>query len=75
MCEIDPEEEFEFFVYLYNEMKKWFEIAYPPQQVVHNVGFTGAGIVNNMLNDHWRLCFESCRMMLDSFRSLCNILR
>ena len=73
--EIDPEEEFEFFVYLYNEMRKWFEIVYPPRQVVHNAGFTGAGIVNNMLNGHWRLYFDSCRMMSDSFRSLCNILR
>ena len=27
--EIDPKEEFVFFVYLFNEMRKWFEIVYP----------------------------------------------
>ena len=72
---LEPKEEFKLVAFLYNEMRHCFEVAFPPRIVVHNVRFTGSEVVNNMINGHWRVCFDSYRMMPETLLKLCTILQ
>ena len=56
-------------------MVELYEICYPPRNIVHNVGFTGEGVVRNMMTGHWRITFESCRMLSTAFINMCAIFR
>ena len=59
----------------FSGMVELYNLTFPPRNVVHNAGFTGEGIVRNMLTGHWRVYYESCQMMPHSFVNLCTILR
>ena len=42
---------------------------------MHNAGFNGGAIVQNMLMEHWRICFDSCRVLPQAFVRLCDFLK
>ena len=45
------------------------------KNVVHNVGFIRNQVVHNMLTDHYRVCFDMCRLHTQSFVRLCCMFR
>ena len=45
------------------------------RNVVHNAGFNRREIVDNLLHDHYRVCFDSCRFMPPIFLKLCTLFR
>ena len=45
------------------------------RRIVHDASFTGNQVVQNMLNGHLRVCFDSCRFLPQVFISLYSIFR
>ncbi|KAK1298804.1 hypothetical protein QJS10_CPB14g00899 [Acorus calamus] len=52
-----------------------YEASYLNKQPVHDQTHMGNQEVFDMLHDHWRVCFDTCRVMPGVFMKLCKLLR
>ena len=63
----------EIIIDIFHDMVELYKISCPPRNIVHNAGFTGEGVVRNMITGHWRITSDSCRMLPTAFVNLCTI--
>ncbi|KAK1309775.1 hypothetical protein QJS10_CPA08g00986 [Acorus calamus] len=71
----DAELEINLIIMVLLERLIAYEASYLNKQPVHDQTYTGNQKVFDMLHGHWRVCFDTCRVMPEVFMKLCRLLR
>ncbi|KAK1305101.1 hypothetical protein QJS10_CPB11g00837 [Acorus calamus] len=71
----DAELEINLIIMVLLERLIAYEASYLNKQPVHDQTYTGNQKVFDMLHGHWRVCFDTCRVMPEVFIKLCKLLR
>ena len=72
---LEDNEQDEVLVRLLVNNLEYYNEHYCLKNSVHIASFTGHHIIHNMLNSHYRNCYDHCRVMPDIFVRLCSIFK